>query len=73
MNMKENVTAADWESGAVAMICNANNTPCTIIRDITDIPSENPDPAADTQGNDYINNTPVVMKRMMRDILLKLI
>ena len=69
---KENVTAADWESGAVAMICQANNTPCTIIRGITDIPLEYTDTDTDAQGSDYLENTPVVMERILMDVLLKL-
>ena len=71
--MKENVTAADRESGAVAMICRANNTSCIIIRGITDIPSENPEPDTDAQGSDYLENTPVVMERILKEILFKLI
>ena len=71
--MRENVTAADWESGAVAMICLANNTPCTIIRGISDIPEDNADFQDDIQGKEYLKNTPKVMVKIIRKVLLEII
>ena len=61
------VMAADWESGAIAPVCRKNQVPCCIIRGITDIPVE---PDGDTdQGNAFRKNTPVVMQKLILNIL----
>ena len=69
MLRKENVLCADWESGAIAYICKLNKVKNCIVRGITDIPTENIEESASNQGNDYRENTPKVMKKLIEDIL----
>lgn len=69
MLRKEEVLCADWESGAIAYICRLNKVRNCIVRGVTDIPTENADESAISQGTDYRQNTPRVMKKLIEDIL----
>lgn len=69
--LKENVLAADWESGAVAIVCDLNKIPCTIIRGITDIPNKGE--SRDQQNNDYISNTPDLIKKIIMEVVFKIL
>jgi len=69
----ENVLAADWESGAVALICQLNKIPCCIIRGISDIPMAASEDNSINQGFAYLENTPLVMKKIIEEILLKIL
>lgn len=69
MLRKEDVLCADWESGAIAYICRLNKVRNCIVRGITDIPTENADESAISQGTYYRQNTPRVMKKLIEDIL----
>jgi nucleoside phosphorylase len=68
-----NVIAADWESGAVALVCRLNNIPCHIIRGITDIPENSSSQSCHNQGIAYVKNTPMVMKEIINSILSEII
>jgi len=69
----ENILAADWESGAVSIICYINKIPCCIIRGITDIPIDASIESSINQGSDYLENTPLVMKKIINEILFNII
>ena len=50
---------ADWESAAVAKVCELNKIRCLILRGVTDLPSS-------TQPySDYQSNTPLVMSQLL--------
>lgn len=66
---KENVLCADWESGAIAFICSLNKVKCCIVRGISDVPKENTKESEISQGMDYRKNTPLVMKKLVEDVL----
>lgn len=65
----ERVLCADWESGAIAHICNLNKVRCCILRGISDIPTENIEESEINQGIDYHENTPVIMKNLVQNVL----
>jgi nucleoside phosphorylase len=56
---KENVLGADWESGAIAKVCELNRMNCLILRGVTDVPDG-------TQASDFDNNTPTVMESSLQ-------
>jgi nucleoside phosphorylase len=60
----QQVLGADWESGAIAKVCELNKTRCLILRGVSDIPCERPSPEADIQALDYDRNTPLIMERL---------
>jgi nucleoside phosphorylase len=55
---KEDVLGADWESGAIAKVCELNRVKCLILRGVTDLPDG-------TQGSDFEKNTPIVMASLL--------
>ena len=66
IKLRENgVLAVDWESGAIAKICELNNTKCLILRGITDIPANRHDSDKTQQTNDYKKNTYSVMEKLL--------
>ena len=70
--LQENgITIADTESAAVAYVCQANNVSCTIIKGISDFPVNGKN--NDSQLNDFINNTPIIMNKILGDYLPQLI
>jgi nucleoside phosphorylase len=58
---KHDVLAADWESGAVALVCALNHVRWAVFRGVTDVPHRAGADDARRQGQDYKSNTPVVM------------
>jgi len=60
------VLGADWESGAISVVCHINNIRYCILRGVTDIPREGNDRE---QGHDYEKNTPEVMRRMVEGVM----
>lgn len=67
-----NVLAADWESGAVALICYLNKIPCCIIRGISDIPENSSVESSSNQGTAYLKNTPLVIKKIINLFLFRI-
>lgn len=61
---KENVLAADWESGAISKICEINGKKCLILRGITDRPVARHKTDREKQATDYKKNTFLVMKKL---------
>ena len=55
---------ADWESGAVAKVCAMNQTPCLILRGVTDSAHSTPS----EQFARYAHNTPIVMQRLWQTL-----
>ena len=68
----EKVLCADWESGAIAYICKLNQVPCCVVRGISDKPGTDSN-AEVQQGLDYRHNTPIIMKKMLAEVLPELI
>lgn len=73
MLASENVLCADWESGAISHICRLNNVKCCILRGISDIPRRDDDQSHDKQTMDYRTNTPLIMKKLLNDVLPSLL
>lgn len=63
----ENILVADWESGAIALICSMNQVPLIIFRGVSDLPIEGL--GADEQSQQYLTNTPLLMKRIFEQYL----
>jgi adenosylhomocysteine nucleosidase len=55
---------ADWESGAVAQVCAMYQTPCLILRGVTDSAHSAPS----EQFARYAHNTPIVMQRLWQTL-----
>ena len=55
--------AVDWESGAVAEICEINGKKCLILRGITDKPVDAHQSDRQKQAADYKQNTFPVMEK----------
>lgn len=74
-----NITITDTESGAIAYVCKMNNTQCIIIiiKGISDFPEDEIEKdkfeSNEVQLNVYLNNTPIVMKKIFDKYLLKFI
>jgi nucleoside phosphorylase len=62
---RHSATIADWESGAIAKVCAMNETPCLIVRGVTDRPSTAPE----EQYARFRANTPLVMARAWQVLL----
>jgi nucleoside phosphorylase len=63
--MERGVLAADWESGAISFVCQANKIPCCMVRGVTDLPTGDDE----GQGRDYGTNTPLIMGKLIKKIL----
>lgn len=63
----EEVLVADWESGAIAMICQLNQIPVTIFRGVSDLPTDGL--SQEEQAEQYKTNTPKLMKRIVEQYL----
>lgn len=61
----ENVLGADWESGAIAKVCELNGIKCLILRGVSDIPHEHASPDNNTQDAQYRRNTPPIMEKLL--------
>lgn len=57
---RHQVLAVDWETGAVAKVCEWNQVPCLVLRGVSDMVAAD----ASTQLGDYRTNTPRVMARL---------
>lgn len=64
LRQRFNAIAADWESGAIAWVCQRHHLPCLILRGVTDLVSEQ---GGQADGNLalYHANTPVVMQKLL--------
>lgn len=69
----KNVLCADWESGAISHICRLNNVKYCILRGISDIPRKDDEQSNDKQTMDYRTNTPLIMKKLLNDVLPELL
>ncbi len=70
---KHDVIAADWESRAIVHICKLNITPFSIIRDVSDVPKSDRVEDIFAQGKKFRENTPKIMKILLRDVLPSLL
>jgi nucleoside phosphorylase len=61
----EGVLAADWESGAIAKVCDLNRVRCCILRAVTDIPRSPGQDDRERQLRDYRENTPPAMGKLL--------
>jgi adenosylhomocysteine nucleosidase len=60
--------AGDWESGAIAWVATKNQTPCLILRGVTDLVSEKGGESYAGNVNSYYENTNLVMKKLLESI-----
>jgi adenosylhomocysteine nucleosidase len=63
---RRNVLGADWESGAIAKVCQRNRVKCLILRGVSDIPGKSQLPDRDNQASDFERNTPVIMESLLQ-------
>ncbi len=63
----EGITCDDMESAAIALVCEMNHTPCTVIKGISDFPRGIM--GFDAQDENYQKNTKLVMKRIVEQVL----
>lgn len=72
-----NIAIADTESGAIAYVCKMNSIECIIIKGISDFPEDESEKdkfeSNEIQLNVYLDNTPIVMKKIFDEYLLKFI
>lgn len=61
---KHDVLAADWESGAIAIVCELNRVRWAVFRGVTDVPHRAGGDDALRQGQDYTINTPAIMEAL---------
>jgi adenosylhomocysteine nucleosidase len=60
--------AGDWESGAIAWVANKNQTPCLILRGVTDIVGDSGGEAYSGNINIFYKNTELIMKRILDSV-----
>ena len=69
LELKENcITIADTESAAIAYICKVNNVECTIIKGISDFPTNEKEKQGE-QHNTFLTNVPIIMNRIIGEYL----
>lgn len=61
------IEVADWESGAVALVCKLNQIPLAIFRGVSDLPTEGL--SQEMQSQQYLDNTPLLMRRIFEHYL----
>lgn len=64
----EEVLGADWESGAIALVCALNGVRWAIFRGVSDVPRATGAADARRQRGDYEANTPAVMARLLEHL-----
>ncbi len=69
---KYNVDICDMEAAAVANICQLNNTEIIILKGISDFPG-NYDPADERQYQEFVENVPKVMEKILNNDICKFI
>jgi nucleoside phosphorylase len=62
---EEGVLGADWESGAIALVCSLNQVKWAVVRGVSDVPLEAGVDDARRQLGDYLANTPAIMERLL--------
>ncbi len=62
---QHDVVGADWESGAIGVVCALNRVRWAVFRGVTDVPVRSGGEDATRQGHDYVANTPVVMEKLL--------
>ena len=67
LRQRFNAIAADWESGAIAWVCQRHHLPCLILRGVTDLVSEQGG-QADGNLELYRSNTPIVMRQLLESL-----
>lgn len=67
LRQRFNAIAADWESGAIAWVCQRHQLPCLILRGVTDLVNE---AGGQADGNLalYRANTPIVMRKLLESL-----
>jgi adenosylhomocysteine nucleosidase len=65
LSTKYGAIAGDWESGAIAWVANKNQTPCLILRGVSDIVGCRGGEAYNGNINVFYNNTQLIMKRLL--------
>jgi nucleoside phosphorylase len=59
------VLVADWESAAIAAVCEFNGVRWAIFRGVSDVPLRAEEDDYQRQLTDYAQNTPAIMERML--------
>ena len=63
---ENNVIAADWETAAIAKIAMINGVRCCVVRGVSDLPITDDHGDGNLQFEDYVNNTSVIMEKLMK-------
>jgi adenosylhomocysteine nucleosidase len=64
LKSKYGAIAGDWESGAISWVAAKNQTPCLILRGVTDLVSEKIGEAYEGNVGYYYQNTELVMNKL---------
>jgi nucleoside phosphorylase len=62
---EQDVLAADWESGAIALVCSLNGVRWAVLRSVSDVPLAPGDEDARRQIEDYARHAPAVMDKLL--------
>jgi nucleoside phosphorylase len=65
MLRRQDVLAADWESGAIAVVCSLNRVRWAVFRGVSDLPAAPGEEDARRQLEDYTRNAPAVMEKLL--------
>ena len=68
LKQKYGAIAGDWESGSIAWVANKNQTPCLILRGVSDLVGENSGQAYDGNIDLFYRNTQVVMNELLKSL-----
>ena len=60
--------AGDWESGSIAWVAARNNTPCLILRGVTDLVGQGGGEAYDGNVHVFVEGTGKIMRRLVRSL-----
>ena len=62
---KERILGADWESGAIALVCALNGVRWAILRGVSDVPQAPGAQDVRRQLRDYQTHTPAIMAKLL--------
>jgi adenosylhomocysteine nucleosidase len=68
LKTKFGAIAGDWESGAIAWVANRNQTPCLILRGVSDLVSEKAGEAYNGNVGYFYENTEKIMKKLVNSL-----
>jgi adenosylhomocysteine nucleosidase len=68
LNAKYGAIAGDWESGAIAWVANKNQTPCLILRGVSDLVGEMSGQAYNGNIDLFYRNTHLILQKLIKSL-----